>query len=166
MDHYREVARSVWNMGFWAVEELRDWGSRDRFEQVKKLLFYAAVAARIDQPGECCKDLTTINLSLRVVPRSSERIPIMIERPREGDANRYWDDPVGEVSASEAEFEFADYFDCNEMACADFQYYRVRVLAFASQPHLVGRQALIEHRHAGVFVGPRLQEPLGRPPSG
>jgi hypothetical protein len=34
----------------------------------------------------------------------------------------------------------------------DFQYYRVRIVGFASQPHLVGREALLEHLHAKVCV--------------
>ncbi len=76
----------------------------------------------------------------------------MIERPRERDGNRYWDDPVNGVKAADAEFHFRDYFDWDEMAYIDFQYYRVRIAAFPLQPHLVGREALLEHQYAKVFV--------------
>ena len=45
-----------------------------------------------------------------------------------------------------------DYFDWNLLGCADFQYYRVRIAAFPSQPHLVGREALMDHLHVKVSV--------------
>jgi hypothetical protein len=38
------------------------------------------------------------------------------------------------------------------MAYADFEYYRVRIAAFPRQPHLAGREALIKHQYAKVFV--------------
>jgi hypothetical protein len=76
----------------------------------------------------------------------------MIQRPREADPNRYWDDPVKQVKGPEADFDFIDYFGWDVRNYADFQCYRVRVGAFPQQPHLVGREALLEHLHAGVFV--------------
>ncbi len=76
----------------------------------------------------------------------------MIEQPRKGDRNHYWDDPVNQIKASDAELHFLDYFDWDMMAYTDFQYYRVRIASFISQPHLVGRDALIEHHHAKIFV--------------
>ena len=152
MDHYREVTRSVWNTGFWAQADLQTWDARDQFEQIKKLLFKALVIARLEE-GHCC-DLFSLpdDRKFRVVPSTDRAVPIMIHCPREGDRNRYWDDPVKQVSASEAELHFLDYFDWDLMNYADFQYYRVRIAAFATQPHLVGREALLEHLNAKVFT--------------
>ncbi len=76
----------------------------------------------------------------------------MIQKPREGDRCNYWDDPVREVKASDVELHFLDYFDWNQMGYVDFQYYRVRIVTFALQPHLVGREALLEHQYARVFT--------------
>jgi hypothetical protein len=152
MDHYREAARSLWNTAFRVQEDLQSWDARDQFEQIKKLLFQALVVARLEE-GHCC-DLYNLadNHTFHVVPNSVEPVPIMIQRPREGDQNHYWDDPVARVKASDAALHFLDYFDWNDMASADFQYYRVRIVAFPSQPHLVGREALLEHLYAKVLV--------------
>jgi len=151
-DHYRVVARSIWNTGFWSDPELRDWDSRDQFEQIARLLFKALVVARVEG-GHCC-DLNSLppDHTYHVVPLDPGPVPIMIERPREGDRNHYWDDPVNKIKAADAELHFLNHFDWDEMAYIDFQYYRVRIAAFPSQPHLVGRDALIEHQHAKVFV--------------
>jgi len=151
-DHYRVVARSIWNTGFWSEPELQNWDSRDQFEQITRLLFKALVVARV-VGGHCC-DLSSLppDHAYYVVPMGTGPVPISIERPREGDRNHYWDDPVGEVKSTEVELHFLDYFDWDEMGYIDFQYYQVRIAAFPSQPHLVGRDALIEHLHAKVFV--------------
>ena len=152
MDHYRIIARSVWNTAFWAQADLRTWDAGDQFEQIKKLSFKSLVVARQEE-GHCC-DLYGLadNQIYQVVPGHPYNVPIMIQRSRERDQSGYWDDPVKQVKASEAEFHFLDFFDWNHMADADFQYYRVRIAAFPSQAHLVGREALMEHLHAKVFV--------------
>jgi len=152
MDHYRDVARSVWNTGFWVQTDLQTWDARDQFEQIKKLLFKALVVARLEE-GHCC-DLNSLpdDRKFQVVPSTGGPVPIMIQRSREGDGTGYWDDPVDQVKASEAVLYFLDYFDWNVMAYADFQYYRVRIAAFPQQPHLTGREALLEHVHARVFT--------------
>jgi hypothetical protein len=153
MDHYRSVARSIWNAGFWTQEELRNWDSIDRFRKIRNLLFDALVVARLDEEGACCKDLSTAPVPvLQVVPLDSGPIPILIHRPREGDRNYYWDDPVREIKAAEAKLRFLDYFDWNEMDNIDFQYYKVRIELFTPHPDLVGREALLEHQYAKVFV--------------
>lgn len=151
MDHYRVVARSVWNFGFSVIDELRNWDSRDHFDQIEKLVFKALVDARLANEHAC--DLATVpEHEYHIVPQGVGPVPILIQCPREGDRNRYWDDPVKEVKASDAEFHFLDFFDWDQLGYADFQYYRVRIVAFPSKPHLVGREALIEHKNARVVL--------------
>jgi len=143
LDHYRNTARSIWNAGFWSQPELRNWDSWDQFEQIKNLLFSALVVERLEQV-ECHTASTPLpHLVIHVLPAHSESVPILIHRPREGDRNTYWDDPVREVSGADADLHFLDFFDWDKMNYIDFQYYRVRITAFASQPQLVGREALV-----------------------
>ena len=151
LDHYRVVARSIWNTGFWSDPDLRNWDSWDQFEQIKRLLFKALVVARLGE-GHCCDLGSLPDHIYHVVPLEPGPVPVRIGRPREGDTNRYWDDPVGEVEASDVGLHFLDYFDWNCMAYVDFPYYLVRIVAFVPQPHLVGREALLECRHAKVLL--------------
>src|SRR5262249_35210292 len=140
---YRNAARSVWNSAFWSQRDLRTWDSWEQFEAIKKILFQALVISRLGTDAK----------TFRVVPNSF-RIPIMIRKPREGEQRHtnYWDDPVKEIKSGEAELHFVDYFDWNPIDHNDFQYYRVGIAAFPSQPHLVGREALVQHLHGKVFV--------------
>jgi hypothetical protein len=150
MNHYRVVARMVWNTGFWTQAELRTWDARDQFEQVKKVLFKALVGARI-KPGHLCDLDVLAEFNLRVIPVTSGPVPIMIQRPSQQGQATYWDDPFKQLSESQAKLQFIDYFDWDLMNYADFQYYRVRIKEFPQQSHLVGREALVEHSHARVF---------------
>lgn len=152
MEHYRLVACSIWNTGFRPVAELRNWDSRDQFDQVRRLLFKALVVARLEHGHRCDVNSLRPDHLFYIVPIEPGPVPIAIERPREGDRNHYWDDPTKEVKAADAELHFLDYFDWDDTAYIDFQYYRVRIAAFPSQPHLLGREALLERRHARVFV--------------
>lgn len=151
MDHYRVAARSIWNTGFWSQEDLQSWDAWDQFKQIKKLLFKALVAARINQEHACDLDVVP-DLDLRVVPNEPGPVSIMIQNPRPGDNAGYWDDPVKEISPSQANLQFIDYFDWDPMRYADFQFYRVRITDFPQLPHLVGREALVEHSHARVYL--------------
>jgi hypothetical protein len=152
MDHYRITGRSIWNAAFWSQPELRNWDSWEQFEQIKNLLFSALVVGRLEQIG-CCADLATVPRPiLQVRPGQSSTVPIMIHLPRQGDRNNYWDDPVREITGEETELHFLDYFDWDKMNYIDFQYYRVKIIGFPSQPHLQGREALLQHSHAKVFV--------------
>ncbi len=151
MNYYRIIARSLWNFGFWPLPELRNWDSRDQFDQVKALLFKAFVEARVAE-GHLCNLTNVPEHKYVVVPSVPGPVPVMIHRPREGDHNWYWDDPVDRLRPSDAELHFMDYFDWDDMNYAEFRYYRVCIVDFPLQPHLAGRQALLEHHLARVYV--------------
>jgi hypothetical protein len=78
--------------------------------------------------------------------------PILIQCPRPEAPTGYWDDPVKTVSAGKVEMHFRTFFDWNQLDYRDFQYYRVQITAFDDQPHLVGREALIERLHVKVLL--------------
>lgn len=151
-DHYRVTARNVWNSAFSPYPELRSWDALDQFRKVAELLFDALVIRRLCAGQRSADAPALTRCAFRVVPRDpAVPVPIMINKPRAGDRNRYWDDPVNQVSESDAHLEFLDYFDWDELSRVDFQYYRVRIMAFPSQAHLVGREALLEHQHGRVL---------------
>jgi hypothetical protein len=75
----------------------------------------------------------------------------MIQRPCPETGNGYWDDPVDQVSAGKVEMHFLAFFDWNQLDYRDLTYYRVRIAALNEQPHLVGREALIDRQYVSVF---------------
>jgi hypothetical protein len=138
---YRNAARSVWNLCFWPDRRLRSADNSDRFEEMKQILF-EAIVLNGGSPSAMRKFL--------VSPRTSQ-IPIMVEQPRQGERNRYWDAPVTKVKQGEAILAFEDFFDWDSIGCLDFHYYRVKIEQFADHPELIGREALLEVEHADVY---------------
>ncbi|MGP0074657.1 MAG: hypothetical protein ACLPWF_22325 [Bryobacteraceae bacterium] len=66
-------------------------------------------------------------------------------------ATGLWDDPVNRVGIEEVTMNFVAFFDWNQRDYRDLQYYKVRIARFDNQPHLVGREALLERQYASVF---------------
>jgi hypothetical protein len=76
----------------------------------------------------------------------------MIARPTRESPRGLWDDPVNRVTAEQVEMHFLEFFDWNRLDYRDFQYYRVWIAGFNEQPHLVGREALMERQYVSVFL--------------
>jgi hypothetical protein len=74
----------------------------------------------------------------------------MIENPRSGDRNRYWDHPVGHAKPHEVELLYRGYFDWDELGTRDYQYYLVEIAHFTNHAEVERRQGLVEVCHAVV----------------
>jgi hypothetical protein len=152
LDHYRISARSIWNTAFWPDTDFRDWNSAERFNEIERILFDQLVLFKLDREFPS-RDLFRKPISyLRIAPSSSYGCPIMIARPTLEVPRGLWDDPVNRVTAAQADLHFLEFFDWNLLDYRDFQYYRVSITAFNEQPHLVGREALIERQYVNVFL--------------
>lgn len=153
---YRESLRHLWNTYFLPRVQKAEtfdqkWDLVDQFGQANVLLLKSLVfnmldmhACEIDPKKDCFQLLS-------VVPDSTEEVPIMINRPS-SDGNKYWDDPVTRVRATDIALEFLECFDWNQIALRDFVYYRVRIKSFPNHPGLIGREALLESRYCRVLM--------------
>lgn len=133
----------MWNLFFWQDSDLSDWDGRDEFEDIKRLLFRSLVRQKLSLDDE---------VRFLVVPRAKGGVPIMIEQPRPGTKNRYWDHPISRVTSTAAVLEFVDYFDFDGLGCLDFKYVLAKISAFPEYPELVGREALLETDHVDVYL--------------
>jgi len=150
-DHYRISARSVWNAAFWPDPDFRDWDFVDSFHSIERILFDTLVLAKLDKafPAD---DIFRKPIPFIQVAPSSASSPIMIQCPRPEAPRGYWDDPIDRVAQGKVEMYFLEFFDWSQLDYRDLQYYRVWIAKFDEQPHLVGREALIDKQYVNVFV--------------
>ena len=148
-DHYRVSARSIWNNAFRPDPEFREGFYIGQFEWIAKILFDTLVLTRLDMEFSS-EDLFHKPIPFFKVTLASGASPIMIENPRPGDGNGYWDDPVKQIT-KDVEMQFINFFDWDQIGVLDFRYYRVHIAKFDERPHLVGRRALLETIYAKVF---------------
>jgi hypothetical protein len=148
-DHFRVSARDIWNRGFWPVLDFQNWDSSEVFGEIKTLLFEEFVLTRLDmewprekifrEPIPFFNLASTHGTSSALIQRSAS-------------ARGYWDHPVKEIKAGEAELHFIEYFDWNQMDYQDFQYYRAEIASFPAHPETVGLEVLLERLNYSVFL--------------
>jgi hypothetical protein len=64
----------------------------------------------------------------------------------------FWPDPELREWDYVDEFTSIERILFDSLDSRDFQYYRVQIAAFDEQPHLVGREALIERHYVRVLL--------------
>ena len=148
-DHFRVSARDIWNRGFWPVLDFQNWDSSEVFGEIKTLLFEEFVLTRLDmewprekifrEPIPFFNLASTHGTSSALIQRSAS-------------ARGYWDHPVKEIKAGEAELHFIEYFDWNQMDYQDFQYYRAEIASFPAHPETVGLEVLVKRLNYSVFL--------------
>jgi hypothetical protein len=144
---YRECCRSLWNVYLFPVAEEIGWDVVDDFRDISRLLFTRLVTDRVGDVS--LNDGTSAPQYIRVIPIPGDQ-RIMILRHSSTSTMKYWDDPISNVNASEIELQFTEFFDWQDLAIRDFQYYKVVIRAFAEHPDRVGREALMEVGHANL----------------
>jgi hypothetical protein len=149
-DHYRNSARGIWNTAFWPDGDFRNWDSIEQFHEIERLLFHELVLAKLDREWPLQNVFETVIPFFQVVPSIPHGTPILIQKPRAGKPTGYWDDPINLVKPEQAQLLFVAYFDWDQMDYIDLQYYRVKIAAFDGHSELVGRDALIERKHAAI----------------
>jgi hypothetical protein len=147
---YREAARHLWNA---FLRDGADWDRHSDYEVLCDQLFTIMVLTPIGRGDvDLSKVWERLNATLpflRVIPRIEHGVPIAINRQHS--AHGSWDDPVKMVKPAEVDLRFAHFFDWDELGWRDFEFYRVEIAGFPSQPHLVGRLALIAPQYVEVI---------------
>ena len=115
---FRACAQAIWNLCFWQSVDLRDWDSRDAYRDILVLLFEALVLRTLGVSASRSEIFSKPLPAFELRPGSPDGAPVRIERPRPGDRNHYWDDPVQRLGPSDAKLHFVDYFDWNEIGRA------------------------------------------------
>ena len=159
LNRYREAARSLWNNYFFEDPALQNWEAFDSFELIRRTLFDALVLIPLDVSWPL-NDIFRQPIPQLVVEPSSQEIPIMINKPRSYGSG-YYDDPVNRIGPNDAKLCFQDFFDWSQKHFVDYHYFRVRIVEFPKQPHLVNREALVEVLHARVFLAADDADRLG-----
>jgi hypothetical protein len=155
---YREAARHLWNC-FLHEAATESWPALHDWEGLKQGLFTTLVLRRCGH-DDCAALLLapdTFGFSwvkpiAHVCVEPTTEVPVMVSRdPGHGG---YWDHPVNRLGPGDAEMRFIDFFDWDQDAMRDFQYYHVAIESCSRHPALAGHEALLEVQHGRVFALP------------
>jgi hypothetical protein len=151
MNQYRECVRHVWNGWFYqSVSSREDWDLRDRFERIRLALFEALVVCHVAPVAGSTMDRVDSMVPMAAIAiRINGRSSIMVNR---GVSTGYWDDPLDSVVADDVDLRLIGLFDWSELGFRECSLYRVRIVASARFPSVVGRDALVPASDATVRV--------------
>jgi hypothetical protein len=154
---YRECSRHLWNSYYIKLftESSSSDDILDRFESIDRLLFSSLVLSKLNKLS-FENDFGKNPLHFLQIEPATEESPILINRPST-DRNKYWDESVNRVSASECILHFIGYFDWDKYSFAEYAYYWVKIASFAKYPSLVGREALILTTNARAIYSSQVQ---------
>ncbi len=156
---YREVARHVWNIGFWPNPALREWDSVELYQEAAARLFEAMIIlplgyqARIDDkynPG--------LTVDFSVEPATPE-VDLLVNGNSEDEPGRIWGRPKIRIKPKEQRLRFVSFFDWDQTAARDFQYLEVRIEQFDGRSEVVGRRALIPFDRCSIWFSPEEHDP-------
>lgn len=143
---FRLASRDLFNH-FFRVEDPYEnedaWAFEERYSEVEALLFEKLVLEPANLP---VIRYGSMHPAIGVEIKYGEFAPVMLNRELD---SGYWDDPIKEVT-SEAKLAFISFFDWDQLDYRDHRYVRVQVLEWPSQPHTIGKHALIE-THYVIF---------------
>ncbi len=159
IDNYRECVRHLWNKFFYIDGNLSAYTDQtlDSYELIVKELFQALVLEKVQRTFPAETLLSEPIKFIRIVPRSDE-VPVMINRSADRGSG-YWDDPVKRVKQSEIDLRLIGFFDWDSYGYIDLRYFRSRIVSFTTNPHLVGRDTLLEVGHARVYFDEDSERP-------
>jgi hypothetical protein len=149
---YREVARLVWNLGFWPDPELRAGACVLSYEDAMARLFEGMVLLRLGYGervpawphglGQPIKFAVTI--------KSPAQLDVNGNLPDAGYS--MFGDPVVQVDPGQCELRFMSFFDWSQLAPRDYRWLRVLIERFDDRPETVGHEALIEFDKCSIWL--------------
>ena len=148
---YRDLARTIWNLGFWPDPGLRDHSAIALYEETCARLFEAIVVLSLGYEGH------VTNPSLL-----GENFEFQIIVDRMGDGWRVasapseflgtvWTLSKIELRPKSYDFQFLGFFDWDHQSPKDLKYFRFLIRRLDADPSLQGRHALCEASECSVI---------------
>lgn len=150
---YREIARAIWNLGFWPDPELREVPCLFAYEDAMARLFEGMVLLRVgcdarvpDWPGGEGKPL---RFGVKLNPPGAQ---LDVDRYLPEDASHEWGTPVIQAESEACQLRFMCFFDWNQLAPRDYRWMQVLIERFDQRPEVVGHLALVEFDKCSIWL--------------
>jgi len=142
--HYREIARLVWNLGFWPHPELREFESVGFYQKTVSRLFEAMVIRTLGY-GNTIEDDFCPGKSMEFdVESTHPELQLLVAAEFPDRPGTIWGKPTLRVCAGTFQLRFLAFFDWDQLSVRDFRFVEVLIERLNDHPALTGRRALVE----------------------
>jgi hypothetical protein len=150
--HYREVARSLWNLGLWPIPSLREWDCVEKHEEAMARVFEAVLLLAQGYQGRVLDPFypgKSVELRVEIMPPGATAL---VDSNLPGDGFHVWGKPTVELQPHCQQLRFIALFDWKQLAPRDYRFLEVLIEAFAEHPELVGHHALVEPDYCSIWL--------------
>jgi hypothetical protein len=141
---YREVARLVWNLGFWPDPELRTVQSILAFEDAMARLFEGMILLHVGCGGRVERWPSGLGepANFRIAINAPE-VELRVDRYLPGGSHE-WGTPTLKILPDSCSLRFHCFMNWDQSGPRDYRLIQVLIERFDERPDVVGRLALLE----------------------
>ena len=150
--HYREIARLVWNLGFYAKPELREWACERAYDEAMARLFEGMILRPLGYEGHVELTFSPGKVVAFSVVANSSEVQLLVNKNPPGEPGRLWGNPIVTLGKESYHLKFIAFFDWYQLATRDFRLLEVLIERLDGRPELVGRHALIELTACSIWL--------------
>lgn len=141
---YREVARMVWNVGYYPNARLRSWYAVESYDRCMQLLFDSMILSLLaDQTSTDHSHPGDQRFPILVKPQYP-RVEIRVNQNEEMNPLKVWGRPTLLLEQDSQELRFVRFFDWDLLGVRDLALAEVEIVSIATHPDLAGRHGLIQ----------------------
>jgi hypothetical protein len=149
---YREIARVVWNLGFWPNPALREWDAVELYQDLLSGLFEGMVLVPLGYRGrseEVAHPGKIMNFRVEI---ASPNARLLVDKHSPEEPGRIWGHPILTLLPGRQELRFIAFFDWDQRAPREMRFLEVVIEHIDERPDLVGRHALIEFDQCSIWL--------------
>lgn len=140
---YREIARMVWNVGYFPNSRLRSWYAVESYDRCMHLLFESMILSLLADPTSNDHSLLGDLRRPIVVKPQYPQVEIRVNQNEESNPSKVWGRPTLLLSTNRHELRFVRFFDWDLLGVRDLALAEVEIVSIATHPDLSGRHGLI-----------------------
>jgi hypothetical protein len=150
---YREIARLIWNLGFWPDPELREVACVLSYENAVARLFEGMVLLRLGYDDRLTEwphgEGKPVNFAVTIKAPGAQ---LDVDQNLANASSHAWEDPVLQVAPDACRLRFMGFFDWGQLAPREYRWLRVLIEQFDERPELVGHLALVEFDKCSIWL--------------
>jgi len=150
---YREVARLIWNLGFWPDPELRRVDCLLTYEEAMARLFEGMVLLRVGYDDRVQEFPSGLGkpVNFRVTAKTPG-VELHVDRYPPGTGTHEWGSPVVKLSERSYRLRFMGFFDWDPLALREYRDLRVLIEQLDERPELMGHLAIVGIEECSVWL--------------
>ena len=149
---YRDVMRTIWNLGFLPYPSLVTWESERAFDEAGARLYEGMILRPLGLEGRVTVTFSPGTVAPFLVRANHFPTTLLMDSGLPGMPGHRWGETTVEITDDGYELGFVSFFDWYSLGVQDYSLVKVIIRRFDNLPSMVGYHALIELSHCSISM--------------